>query len=613
MSPSPPWRTAFVMTSLITRRRSAIRGVATNGSASAITRSRARGTECGSGGTRNVCFSIAAIAAPDPIGAEAYRSARRPRNRRGAAWPASGRRRRGCNTRYRSDEEPDVAAQRRRRAARPRSLGRRRRRDRRRDHVDVLDTTIVNVALETLSRQLDASLNTIQWASTGYMLALAVVISLTGWMSERFGAKKVWMVSFALFGLGSALCGLAWSSGSLIFFRILQGFGGGMIMPVGMSVLAQTAGPHRLGRVMAVIGVPTLLGPIFGPVIGGLIVDNASWRWIFFVNIPIGILALGLAAKLLHAEAGRADAGRLDWTGLLLLSPGLAGIVFGLSETETHGGITAPIAWVPMIVGVVLVALFVRHAWYADRPLIDVRLFRATGFSAAAGSTFMLAGALFGGMIVLPLYYQVVRGTSALDAGLLMAPQGVGAAFAMPFAGKLTDRIGGGRVALAGLLICTFATIPFAGIEADTPYTVLAPVLVVRGIGIACAMMPAMAAAYATLSRAQVPRATSALNVIQRVGGWMGTALLAVVLQHQIASQLGAAGVPAGSGGASLQQVPDAVRARVADPLAAAFANTFWWAVGMSAFALIPATVLVVSQRRERRSQALTQVESAAG
>jgi EmrB/QacA subfamily drug resistance transporter len=479
--------------------------------------------------------------------------------------------------------------------------------------MSILDTTIVNVALETLSRELDAPLNTIQWVSTGYMLALAVVIPLTGWMSERFGAKKVWMVSVALFGVGSALCGLAWSAGSLIFFRVLQGFGGGMIMPVGMSVLAQTAGPHRLGRVMAVIGVPTLLGPIFGPVIGGLIVDNASWRWIFFVNIPIGVVALGLAAKLLHADAGRADAGRLDWTGLLLLSPGLAGIVFGLSETETHGGLTAPIAWVPIAVGIALVALFVRHAWFADRPLIDVRLFRATGFSAAAASTFLLAGALFGGMIVLPLYYQVVRGTSALDAGLLMAPQGVGAAFAMPIAGRLTDRIGGGRVALAGLLICTFATIPFAGIQADTPYTILAPVLVVRGVGIACAMMPAMAAAFATLSHAQVPRATSALNVLQRVGGSMGTALLAVVLQHQIASQLGAAGAAAGGGGGTLQRLPEDVRARVADPLAAAFGNTFWWAVGMSAVALVPAVVLVVSQRRERRSQTLAQAESPVG
>ena len=479
--------------------------------------------------------------------------------------------------------------------------------------MSILDTTIVNVALETLSRELHAPLNTIQWVSTGYMLALAVVIPLTGWMSERFGAKQVWMVSVALFGLGSALCGFAWSSGSLIFFRILQGFGGGMIMPVGMSVLAQTAGPHRLGRVMAVIGVPTLLGPIFGPVIGGLIVDSVSWRWIFFVNIPIAILALGLAAKLLHADAGRADAGRLDWTGLFLLSPGLAGIVFGLSETETHGGITAPIAWVPIVVGIVLVALFVRHAWFADRPLIDVKLFRATGFSAAAASTFLLAGALFGGMIVLPLYYQIVRGEDALTAGLLMAPQGVGAALAMPFAGRFTDRIGGGRVAFAGMLLVTFATIPFASIGADTPYSVLAPVLVLRGIGIGSAMMPAMAAAYATLSHGDVPRATSALNVLQRVGGSIGTALLAVVLQHQIATQLAGAGngVPAAGSGV-LQRVPEAVRVRVADPLAAAFGNTFWWAVGMSAVALIPAGILAVSQRRERRARTLAEAGSPA-
>ncbi|MEA2384807.1 MAG: hypothetical protein QOH72_4778 [Solirubrobacteraceae bacterium] len=479
--------------------------------------------------------------------------------------------------------------------------------------MSILDTTIVNVALETLSRELRASLNTIQWVSTGYMLALAVVIPLTGWTSERFGAKKVWMVSVALFGLGSALCGLAWSAGSLIFFRVLQGFGGGMIMPVGMSVLAQTAGPHRIGRVMAVIGVPTLLGPIFGPVIGGLIVDSVSWRWIFFVNIPIAVLALGLAAKLLHADAGRADAGRLDWTGLLLLSPGLAGIVFGLSETETHGGLTAPIAWVPIVAGAILVALFVRHAARAQRPLIDVRLFRATGFSAAAAATFLLAGALFGGLIVLPLYYQIARGESALTAGLLMAPQGVGAALAMPFAGRLTDRVGGGRVALVGLALVTVATVPFATIGAHTPYSLLAPMLVVRGIGIGAAMMPAMAAAYATLTHAEVPRATSALNVLQRVGGSVGTALLAVVLQHQIREQLtraggGGAGGPAGGG--VLQRLPDTVRARLAEPLATAFAHTFWWAVGMSAVALVPAAVLALSQRRERRARSLAEAQS---
>src|SRR3954467_12969387 len=208
--------------------------------------------------------------------------------------------------------------------------------------MSILDTTIVNVALETLSRDLGSPLDTIQWVSTGYLLALATVIPLTGWMSERFGAKRVYMSSVALFGLGSALCGLAWSAGSLIVFRVLQGFGGGMIMPVGMALLAQTAGPTRVGRVMSVVGVPMLLGPVLGPVIGGVIVDSVSWRWIFYVNVPIAIFALALAARLLHRDQGRADAGRLDWLGLLLLSPGLAAFVFGLSGREKHGGVNAP-------------------------------------------------------------------------------------------------------------------------------------------------------------------------------------------------------------------------------------------------------------------------------
>jgi EmrB/QacA subfamily drug resistance transporter len=460
--------------------------------------------------------------------------------------------------------------------------------------MSILDTTIVNVALETLARELSSPLSTIQWVSTGYMLALAIVIPLTGWMSERFGAKRVWMVSVALFGIGSALCGMAWSAESLIVFRVMQGFGGGMIMPVGMSVLAQTAGPHRLGRVMAVIGVPTLLGPILGPVIGGLIVDSVSWRWIFYVNIPVAVLALALAGRLLQSDAGRADAGRLDWTGFLLLSPGLGAIVFGLSETETHGGVTAPIAWAPMLAGLVLVLLFVRHAWGAPRPLIDVRLFRAPGFSAASATTFLLGGSLFGAMIVLPLYYQVARGETALTAGLLMAPQGLGAAMSMPLAGRLTDRAGGGPVALAGVVVITLATVPFVAVGADTSYALLAVLLVVRGIGMGCSMMPAMSAAYATLDRLQVPRATSALNVLQRIGGSIGTALLAVVLQHQIVTTLGA---PGGGGEGTLRRLPEAARVRVAGPLADAFGHTFWWAVGMSALGLLPAFVLFRVQR----------------
>jgi EmrB/QacA subfamily drug resistance transporter len=470
--------------------------------------------------------------------------------------------------------------------------------------MSILDTTIVNVALETLSRDLHASLSSIQWVSTGYLLSLATVIPMAGWASERWGAKRVWMISVALFVAGSALCGAAWSTESLIVFRVLQGFGGGMIMPVGMSVLTQTAGPTKVGRVMSVIGVPMLLGPVLGPVIGGLILNSTTWRWIFYVNVPIGALGLALAWKLLPSDAGRTDAGRLDWTGLLLLSPGLAGIVFGLSETETHGGIGAAIAFGPILAGIALVVGFVLHALRAARPLIDVRLFRQRQFAAASSTTFFLGAGLFGAMIVIPLYYQVARGESPLTAGLLMAPQGLGAALVMPVAGRLTDRVGGGRVAIVGLLVCTVATLPFAFVGPHTSYAWLAAILVVRGIGFGSAMMPSMAAAYATLERAAVPRATSALNVFQRVGGSVGTAFLAVILQGRIKANLHLTG----GGQNAVRELPASVRQRVAEPLAHAFAQTFWWALALIAVAIIPAGILALLSRPPTRPAARLEV-----
>jgi EmrB/QacA subfamily drug resistance transporter len=287
-----------------------------------------------------------------------------------------------------------------------------------------LDTTIVNVALDALSRELHAPLSTIQWVSTGYLLSLAAVIPLSGWLTERFGSKRTWITSIAFFAIGSGLCALATSAGELIGFRVLQGLGGGMLMPVGFTLIAQSAGPRRVGRAVGVIGVPLLLGPIFGPIIGGLIVDSASWRWIFVVNVPIAVAAILLAARVLRPDAGRVDAGKLDWLGAGLLCPGLAGIVFGLSETEARGGISHPIALGPILAGLALVTLFIWHSLRVERPLIDLRLFRSPGFSAAASTTFFLGAALFGTLLILPLYYQVDRGESALNAGLLLAPPG---------------------------------------------------------------------------------------------------------------------------------------------------------------------------------------------
>jgi EmrB/QacA subfamily drug resistance transporter len=340
---------------------------------------------------------------------------------------------------------------------------------------------------------------------------------------------------------------------------------------------------------MSVVGAPMLLGPILGPVIGGLILQNLSWRWIFYVNVPIGAVALLLAYKLLPStEPERGQ--RLDVLGVGLLSPGLAAIVFGLSETSTHGGLAYPGAWVPMIGGLGLVVAFVWHALHTRRqPLLDLRLFGAVGFSASAASVLLTGAALFGAMLLLPLYFQVDRGSSTLATGLLMAPQGLGAAVTMPISGRLTDRIGGGPVVLFGLLVVTGATIAMTGWGARTPFTVTSANLFVRGIGFGCAFMPAMAAAYTTISRAAIPRATTALNVLQRVGGSIGTALLAVVLQDEIK-----AAIPhsVGLSGGAVKPVPEAVRRLVAEPLAHAFSNSFWWAVALTAIGIVPAAVL---------------------
>src|SRR4051812_8209316 len=203
--------------------------------------------------------------------------------------------------------------------------------------MSILDVTVVNVAINTLARVFQTTLPTIQWVATGYTLALATVIPLTGWAADRFGTKRLYLMSISLFVSGSVLSGLAWSASSLIFFRVLQGFGGGMLMPLGMTILTRAAGPQRVGRVMAIIGVPMLLGPIIGPILGGWLVDAASWRWIFFINLPIGIAALILSQRILARDVPE-PGHRLDWQGLALLSPGLALFIYGLAQTSGHGG-----------------------------------------------------------------------------------------------------------------------------------------------------------------------------------------------------------------------------------------------------------------------------------
>lgn len=436
----------------------------------------------------------------------------------------------------------------------------------------ILSTTSVNVALTALSRDLDVSLDHIQWIVTGYLLGLATVIPLTGWASERFGVRRLWMVTVGLFMAASVLCGLAWSADALITFRVVQALAGGMIMPTGMIALTLAVGPGRVGRAVSLIGVPMLLAPAFGPVLGGLFVEHASWRWIFYVNVPFGLASLVLAWRLLPVDGPRGRH-RLDWVGLLLASPGLALLTFGMAEIPMRGGVGHSSVYLPIGGGVALLAAFVAHARRITHPLLDIRLFARLRVAAAFATTLLLGAALFGSLLILPLYFQVLRGEDALTTGLLLVPQGVGAAAIMPFTGPLTDRLGGGPVVMAGLIMLALATVALALAGADTSYPLLMATLLVRGFGLGASFMPAMAAGYAAIEPGAVPRATSAMNVMQRVGGSIGAALLAVILQQQIARN---------------------------GPVADAFSHTFWWAFALTVIAMPPALVLCFGERLAR-------------
>ena len=370
------------------------------------------------------------------------------------------------------------------------------------------------------------------------MLAFAAVIPLTGWAAEHFGAKRVWLAALGLFLGASVLAAVAWSIASLIAFRVLQGLGAGMILPVGQTILAQAAGPQRMGRVMSVIGVPLLLAPVFGPVLGGAIIGAASWRWIFLINLPIGAAAV-LAAWRLLPEARPQLGQRLDLRGLALLSPGIAVFLYGTSEAGSHGGFASPRTSVAAVAGLALIALFFWHAVVrGSDALIDVSLLRRRGFAAAAALNFLLGIALFGSLILIPLYYQVVRHDSPVQIGLLLGPQGIGAALALLLAGSLTDKIGARVVCSAGMLVALLGTLAYTQVGARTSYAYLAGALLVIGIGIGSTIAPSMAAAFQAVSRAETPRATSALNAIQRIAGAIGTALFAILLQHSITARL---------------------------------------------------------------------------
>ncbi len=422
----------------------------------------------------------------------------------------------------------------------------------------LFDTTIVAVALHTLSIELNAPISTIQWVTTGYLLALAVVIPITGWAQRVFGAKRLWLIALAIFLTGSILSSLAWNAGSLITFRVVQGVGGGVMMPLMSTLVMQAAGGKNLGRVMSVVSLPAVLGPILGPVLGGLILQNLHWSWMFWVNVPYCVAGIILAVIFMPAD-GPVRRAPFDGVGFALMALGLVGVLWGLSNTGDDGGFgRSDVLW-PMLTGIVLLVAFV--AWALPRgakALLDLRLIKHWPLASSSLLLFLSGITLYGAMLLLPLYFQQLRGMTPLMAGVLLVPQGVGTFLSRSIAGRLSDRMSARWLAVAGFALVAIGTLPFAFATGQTNEVWLMAALLVRGFGLGAVTVPLMALGFRGLQRSEVPDASIITRISTQVGGSFGGAVLAMILTHSVASATTTAALTSG------------------------FQHSFWWTMGFT-------------------------------
>jgi EmrB/QacA subfamily drug resistance transporter len=394
-----------------------------------------------------------------------------------------------------------------------------------------LDATVVNVSLSSLAVELRSSLRVIQWVTSGYLLALALMLPLNAWLVERIGAKRLYLVCFTGFTLSSALCALSWSANSLIGFRVLQGMSGGLIAPMAQLMIARAAGKDFV-RVIGYAAVPILLGPIIGPVIAGAILQHGSWRWLFLINLPIGMLAVVLALLFLPNDEDISPGTReFDLMGFLLLSPGLVLFLYGSDHLQDRAGILA------VLVSLLLLAVFVRtSSRKGQRALIDLELFRSRAFSVSSVTQFTTNGLAFAGQMLIPVFLIRGAGQSPSTTGWLMAPLGLGMLCTYPFVGELTQHLGVRRTSTSGALIGFLATLTFLYLSSQHfNLTILVLALFVRGVGMSAVGIPSISSAYASVRKEELPMATTALNIVQRLGGPTLTTLCATVLGVRLA------------------------------------------------------------------------------
>ncbi len=395
--------------------------------------------------------------------------------------------------------------------------------------MSVLDATVVNIALPKLMAVFSADVHLAEWVLTGYLLALASTIPVTGFLTDRYGSKRMYMVTVWLFTIGSALCAAAWNIETLIIFRILQGLGGGMIQPLAMSIVLRAFTPRERGMAMSVFGIPVMLAPVLGPTLGGYLIEHVDWRTVFTINIPVGILAIA-AAKLVLKETPLQRGQRLDVIGLLLVSLGTAILLLGIANAPVDGW-GDPYVVVEIALGLVMLLAFIVVELQISEPLLDLRLFGSLSFSTAISVTLVLQVCVFGGMFLLPLFLQNLRGMGPTETGMMLVPQALSVAATMPLAGWLFARVGPAMLITPGMIAVAFATYKLGTLSMDMSDSSIMLLLALRGAGMGLTFMPATTAAMNSVALQKMARATGMTNALQRICASFGTAVMATLLQ----------------------------------------------------------------------------------
>jgi EmrB/QacA subfamily drug resistance transporter len=404
----------------------------------------------------------------------------------------------------------------------------------------ILDSTVVNVAVPTLQHVFRADLQLIQWVVTAYMLAQAAIIPLAGWLSDRFSIKTVYITALVLFTLGSLLCAVAQNAQMLIAFRILQGLGGGMLMPLALAYVFRLTPPEKRGAAMGTVGIPILLGPAFGPILAGWFLQYADWRYIFLINIPVGVVAVLVATRALPALSALRAPGRIDLPGAILGPLGFAALSYGISQSASMGwGDRNTIAG--LAIGGVSLLLFAARELTTEEPLLDLRVFLSADFSLTIVTQWVVQAAMFAGFFFLPLFLQQVRGYGALDTGVYLLPQALGSALLMPVGGKLFDKIGARPLVVVGSAILLFTTYALAQLSATTTGTDLLWLLFARGASMGLMMMSLQTQLMAAAPRALISRVSALSNALTNVVASLAIAGLSTYLFDRVTTHLAAA------------------------------------------------------------------------